>query len=91
MPKRMTAKLLENGGSQAVRLPKESRLAGDTVSVILHGDRAILEPISRRGWSRGFLESDSHSRAGRLVPRTGTAAYGGTGATAKFRLALMTT
>lgn len=51
----MTAKLFENGRSQAVRLPKECRFSGDEVSVSKVGDAVILLPKSNR-WS-GFLTS----------------------------------
>ena len=40
----MTAKLFENGRSQAVRLPKECRFSGDEVSVSKVGDAVILLP-----------------------------------------------
>lgn len=49
----MTAKLFENGRSQAVRLPKECRFSGDEVSVSKVGDAVILLPKNNR-WS-GFL------------------------------------
>ena len=51
----MTAKLFENGRSQAVRLPKECRFSGDEVSVSKVGDAVILLPKNNR-WS-GFLTS----------------------------------
>ena len=51
----MTAKLFENGRSQAVRLPKECRFSGDEVSVCKVGDAVILLPKNNR-WS-GFLTS----------------------------------
>ena len=38
----MTAKLFENGRSQAVRLPKECRFSGDEVAVNKIGDIVIL-------------------------------------------------
>ena len=40
----MTAKLFENGRSQAVRLPKECQFAGDEVAVNKIGDIVILVP-----------------------------------------------
>ncbi len=49
----MTAKLFENGRSQAVRLPKEYRFSGDEVSVNKVGDVVILMPKENK-WS-GFL------------------------------------
>ena len=44
----MTAKLFENGRSQAVRLPKECRFSGDEVAVNKVGDIVILTP---KAWS----------------------------------------
>ncbi len=49
----MTAKLFENGRSQAVRLPKEYRFSGDEVSINKVGDVVILMPKETK-WS-GFL------------------------------------
>ena len=40
-----TAKLFQNGRSQAVRLPKAFRMPGTEVRIFKHGDRIILEPI----------------------------------------------
>ncbi|WP_434310846.1 type II toxin-antitoxin system antitoxin VapB [Hominifimenecus sp. rT4P-3] len=40
----MTAKLFENGRSQAVRLPKECRFQGEEVFVNKIGDVVILMP-----------------------------------------------
>ncbi len=39
------AKLFRSGGSQAVRLPKAFRFAGDSVRIHRDGRRVILEPI----------------------------------------------
>ena len=56
--KRVTvrAKLFRNGGSQAVRLPKDCRFDGVS-EVLVHreGHRVILEPVDE--WSQGFLSS----------------------------------
>ena len=41
-----TAKLFWSGRSQAVRLPKEFRLAGDEVRIRKEGTAVILEPIA---------------------------------------------
>jgi antitoxin VapB len=47
------AKLFQNGGSQAVRLPKECRFAGQgEVVVRRQGRRVILEPTDE--WSDKF-------------------------------------
>jgi len=40
----MTAKLFENGRSQAVRLPKEFRFEGDEVMIGKVGDFVVLSP-----------------------------------------------
>jgi antitoxin VapB len=40
-----TAKLFWSGRSQAVRLPKEYRFAGNAVRIRRHGNSVILEPI----------------------------------------------
>ncbi len=40
-----TAKLFQNGSSQAVRLPKAFRLPGDEVKIYKQGNRVILEPV----------------------------------------------
>ncbi len=50
------AKLFKNGGSQAVRLPKECRLLGSEVVVRKEGARLILEPL-QRGWTSEFLDT----------------------------------
>ena len=51
MPHR--AKLFRNGGSQAVRLPRECRFEDqDEVFVRREGDRVILEPADE--WSEAF-------------------------------------
>lgn len=48
------AKLFQNGGSQAVRLPKECRFERqDEVIVRREGERVILEPVDE--WSEEFL------------------------------------
>jgi antitoxin VapB len=52
-----TAKLFRNGRSQAVRLPKEFRFAGDEVVVRRSGKRVILEPKARRRWPAGYWGS----------------------------------
>ena len=51
----MTAKLFENGRSQAVRLPKECRFDGNEVAIDKVGDVVILMPKDHK-WS-GFLNS----------------------------------
>lgn len=52
MPQR--AKIFQNGGSQAVRLPKDCRFEDQTeVLVYRDGDRVILAPADQ--WSENFL------------------------------------
>lgn len=51
-----TAKLFKNGGSQAVRLPKEFRLEGDEVLVRLDGDTIILSP-KPKSWKDFFTKT----------------------------------
>ena len=51
----MTAKLFENGRSQAVRLPKEYRFEGDEVRISKIGEIVMLFPNNDE-WS-GFLEA----------------------------------
>ena len=52
-----TAKLFQNGRSQAVRLPKEYRFEGDEVSIRREGEGVVLEPVKRRSWPRGYWRS----------------------------------
>ena len=44
----MTAKIFENGRSQAVRLPKEYRFSSDEVLINKIGDMVILIPKDRK-------------------------------------------
>lgn len=44
----MTAKVFENGRSQAVRLPKEYRFSSDEVRVNKIGDIVLLLPIDNQ-------------------------------------------
>ncbi len=52
---RRVAKLFANGRSQAVRLPKEFRFAGDEVFIEKRGDAVILTPRPK-SWSEFFAE-----------------------------------
>lgn len=58
MSKTKTAKLFQNGRSQAVRLPREFRFDGDEVRIKQVGDGVLLEPVisDTRKW---FAELDS--------------------------------
>lgn len=51
-----TAELFQNGGSQAVRLPKAFRFRGTEVKIRKEGERLILEPLKRDKWPEGFWE-----------------------------------
>ena len=44
----MTAKIFENGRSQAVRLPKEYRFSSDEVLINKIGDMVVLIPKERK-------------------------------------------
>lgn len=56
MEREYIASLFMNGGSQAVRLPKDCRFEGDAVRVRKQGNAVILEPLEKRQWSPGFWE-----------------------------------
>jgi len=51
------ATLFKNGGSQAVRLPKDCRFDDDQRVVLIHreGRRVVIEPVDE--WSPEFLAS----------------------------------
>ena len=66
-----TAKLFQNGRSQAVRLPKAFRMEGSEVKISKQGDKIILEPIeiSWDNWFNSFNEfSDDFMQQGREQP-----------------------
>ncbi len=48
-----TAKLFQNGQSQAVRLPKSFRMSGKEVKISKQGNKIILEPIEN-SWDHWF-------------------------------------
>jgi antitoxin VapB len=52
------AKLFTNGGSQAVRLPKEFRFEGAEVTIRKDGDAVILEPV-KRDWKAFWAKLDA--------------------------------
>jgi antitoxin VapB len=56
----MTAKVFENGRSQAVRLPKECRFNTDEVAVNRIGDIVMLMPKTAK-WSSFMQASDMFS------------------------------
>ena len=53
MPK--IAKLFQNGGSQAVRLPAEYRIDGDEVQIEKVGNTLVLRPI-KTSWAEFFAD-----------------------------------
>ena len=55
------ASLFVNGGSQAVRLPREFRFEGSAVRVYREGNRVILEPIEKPQWPASFFEQLSEA------------------------------
>lgn len=55
-----TAKIFQNGRSQAVRLPKEFRLPGKEVRISKQGNKSILEPIEN-SWEQWFASLEQFS------------------------------
>ena len=51
-----TAKLFQNGRSQAVRLPKAFRFKGTEVIIRRQGEMVILEPVKKKAWPEGFWD-----------------------------------
>ena len=49
-------RLFRNGGSQAVRIPRQFRFPQRDVVMRKEGDRLIIEPDLTGGWSRRFHE-----------------------------------
>lgn len=66
-----TAKLFQNGRSQAVRLPKDFRMKGKEVKISKEGNKIILEPIED-SWEQWFEAigqfSDDFMAEGREQP-----------------------
>ena len=55
-----TAKIFQNGRSQAIRLPKAFRLSGTEVKISREGDRIILEPL-KQSWDDWLLAIEQFS------------------------------
>jgi len=53
---RTTAKIFRNGRSQAVRLPKEFRFAGNEVYIEKRADTVVLFP-KERSWAEFFAQT----------------------------------
>lgn len=51
-----TAKIFQNGRSQAVRLPKAFRFNAKEVRIRKEGEKVILEPLESEAWPEGFWE-----------------------------------
>lgn len=49
MQQRKEVRLFRNNRSQAVRIPVEFELPGDTVFISRDGDRLIIEPVRKKG------------------------------------------
>ena len=70
MPTHKIAKVFWSGRSQAIRLPKEFRFAGDTVLVRRDGQALIIEPADT--WPEGYAESFAGIPADFVRPPQGT-------------------
>lgn len=55
-----TAKIFQNGHSQAIRLPKAFRLSGTEVKISRDGNRIILEPLEQ-SWDDWLLAIEQFS------------------------------
>lgn len=67
-----TAKLFQNGKSQAVRLPKEFRFTGNEVYIRKQGDEVILSPRTaswQQFWESLEMFSDDIFKEGRQQPK----------------------
>ena len=51
-----TAEIIEVEGEQAVKLPREFRLPGDSISIRREGRAIILEPLEAATWPERFFE-----------------------------------
>ena len=51
-----TARLFQNGRSQAVRLPKAFRFKGTEVKIRREGDKVVLEPLEQTEWPDEFWD-----------------------------------
>jgi len=49
MSEKRHVKLFRNGRNQAIRIPVEFELPGDTAILHRDGDRLVIEPIRKRG------------------------------------------
>lgn len=51
-----------------MRLPKECQVTGNELGVFRDGQRLVLEPINKRGWSQAFLDMISMPAPMELFP-----------------------
>jgi virulence-associated protein VagC len=51
-----TAEVIEVQGEPAIKLPKEFRFSGPSVSIRKEGDAVILEPVKPAAWPPGFFD-----------------------------------
>jgi antitoxin VapB len=69
-----TARLFQNGRSQAVRLPRELRFEGDRVRVRRVGRGVLMEPIFKdaAGWFAAMdrIKTEPFMPEGRKQPRS---------------------
>lgn len=50
------AKIFQNGGSQAVRIPSEYRIEGDEVQIERVGNTLVIRPLKNGNWVEFFEE-----------------------------------
>ena len=66
------AKILTNGRSQAVRLPRQFRFEGKEVAIRKEGEAVVLEPVTKRKWPAGYWQRIDRCAKdldlGRVVP-----------------------
>lgn len=51
-----TAQVISFDGEQAVKLPPEFRVSGDSLSIRKDGEAIILEPLKPMDWPEGFFQ-----------------------------------
>ena len=54
---RKRGKVFTNGGSQAVRVPKEFKFESGEVEIWKVGDVVSMRAVKKREWPKGFFES----------------------------------
>lgn len=52
-----TGKVFTNGGSQAVRVPKEFKFDSTEVEMWKEGDVVSMRAVKKRAWPKDFFES----------------------------------